>query len=108
MHQLNLLSDSQRSGAIRLEEDRLNLEYYWPISLLNVDLKIITKMLAIRLSKVLPTIINSDETCVPGGNIALNTHTLNDMIKYANSKNIQAAILFIDQEKPSIEWIIAS
>ena len=29
----------------------------------------------------------------------LNTHTLNDVIKYANSKNIQAAILFIDQEK---------
>ena len=56
-------------------------------------------MLAIRLSKVLPTIINSDQTYVPGRNIALNTHTLNDEIKYANSKNIQAAILFIDQEK---------
>ena len=56
-------------------------------------------MLAIRLSKVLPTIIKSDQTCVPGRNIALNTHTLNDVIKYANSKNVQAAILFIDQEK---------
>ena len=56
-------------------------------------------MLATRLSKVLSTIINSDQTCVPGRNIALNTHTLNDVIKYANSKNIQAAILFIDQQK---------
>ena len=56
-------------------------------------------MLSIRLSKVLPTIINSDQTCAPGRNIALNTYTLNDVIKYANSKNIQAAILFIDQEK---------
>ena len=78
-HWLDLLSDSQRSGAIRLVfkmEDRLNLKYYRPISLLNVDVKIITKMLAIRLSKVSPTIINSDRTCVPGRNIALNTHTL--------------------------------
>ena len=84
MHRLNLLSDSQRSRAIRLvlkKEDRLNLKYYRPISLLNVDVKIITKMLNIRLSKVLPTIINSDQTCVPGRNIALNTHTLNDVIK---------------------------
>ena len=63
VHRLNLLSDSQQSGAIRLvfkKEDRLNLRYYRPISLLNVDVKIITKMLAIRLSKVLPTIINSE------------------------------------------------
>ena len=64
-------------------------------------------MLTIRLSKVLPTIIILDQTCVPGRNIALNTHTLIDVIKHANSKNIQAAILFIDQEKLSIEWIIA-
>ena len=101
VHRLNHLSDSQRSGAISLvfkKEDRLNLKYYRPISLLNVDVKSITKMLAIRLFKVLPTIINSDETCVPGRNIALNTHTLYDVIKYAKSKNIQAAILFIDQE----------
>ena len=56
-------------------------------------------MLALRLSKVLPTINNSDQTCVPGRNVALNTRTLNDVIKYVNSKNIQAAILFIDQEK---------
>ena len=102
VHRLNLLSDSQRSGAIRLvfkKEGRLNLKYYRPMSLLNVNVKIITKMLAIRLYKVLPTINNSDQTCVPGRNIALNTHTLNDVIKYANSKNIQAAILFIDHEK---------
>ena len=56
-------------------------------------------MLALRLCKVLPTIINSDQICVLGRNVALNTHTLNDVIKYANSKNIQAAILFINQEK---------
>ena len=102
MNRLNLLLGSQRSGAIRLvfkKVDRLNLKYYRPISLLNVDVKIITKMLAIRLCKVLPAIINSGQTCVPGRNIALNIYTLNGMIKYTDSKSIQAAILFIDQEK---------
>ena len=102
VNRLNLLLDSQRSGAIRLvfkKVDRLNLKYYRPISLLNVDVKIITKMLAIRLCKVLPAIINSGQTCVPGRNIALNTHTLNGMINYTDSKSIQADILFIDQEK---------
>ena len=37
--------------------------------------------------------------CIPGRNIAKNLHTLNDVIRYGNSKNIEAAILFLDQEK---------
>ena len=52
-----------------------------------------------RLKKVLPSIINPCQTCVPGRNISRNIHTLQDLIKYTNSKNISAAILFIDQEK---------
>ena len=28
-----------------------------------------------------------------------NLHTLNDVIRYGNSKNIEAAIYFLDQEK---------
>ena len=37
--------------------------------------------------------------CVPRRNITKNVHTLQDLIKYANSGNISAAVLFIDQEK---------
>ena len=96
------LSDFQREGIIRIifkKEDRSDLKNYRPISLLNVDLKIITKALALRLGKVLPYIINKDQTCIPGRNIAYNLHTLNDITKYANTKNIEAAVLFLDQEK---------
>ena len=42
----NILSNSRRKGAIRLifkKEDRSDLKFYRPISLLNVDVKIITK-----------------------------------------------------------------
>ena len=35
----------------------------------------------------------------PGRNISYNIHKLIDIIKYANTKNTQAAILFLDQEK---------
>ena len=43
----NIISDSQRNGAIKLifkKEDRSDLKLYRPISLLNVDVKIITKL----------------------------------------------------------------
>ena len=52
-----------------------------------------------RLKKVLPSITDPNQTCVPGRNITKNVHTLQGLIKYANSENIFAAILFIDQEK---------
>ena len=38
------------------------LENLWPILLLNVDYKIVTKAIAKRLEKVLPSIINPDQT----------------------------------------------
>ena len=84
----NNLSDSQRKGVIRLifeKEDRSDLKFYRPISLPNADVKIITKTLALRSGKVLPSIISNDQTCIPGRNIASNLHTLNDIVKYASS-----------------------
>ena len=102
VYQNEILSNSQRKGMIRLifkKTDRTDLKYYRPISLLNVGVKIITKTLALRLGNVLPTIVSEDQTCIPGRNIAKNLHTLNDVIRCGNSKNIQAAILFLDQQK---------
>ena len=102
VYQNKILSNSQRKGMIRLifkKTDRTDLRYYRPISLLNLDVKIIAKTLALRLGKVLPTIVSEDQTCIPGRNIAKKLHTLNDVIRYGNSKNIEAVILFLDQEK---------
>ena len=100
------LSDSQRKGVIRLifkKEDRSDLKFYRPISLLNADVKIITKTLALRLGKFLPSIISNDQTRIPGRNIASNLHSLNDIVKYANSRNIEAAILSLIRKKPLTE-----
>ena len=51
------------------------------------------------MGKILPGIIYKNQTCIPGRNISCNVHNLIVIIKYANNKNIQAAILFLDQEK---------
>ena len=62
--------------------DKTDLKYYRPISLLNVDVKKITKTFALRLGTVLPTIMSEDQTCIPGRNIAKNLETLRDIIRH--------------------------
>ena len=60
------LSISQRRGIITLipkpNKDTTVLDNLRPISLLNTDYKILTKVVAKRLEKVLPNIINPDQT----------------------------------------------
>ena len=60
------LSISQRRGIITLipkpNKDTTVLDNLRPKSLLNTDHKILTKVIAKRLEKVLPKIINPDQT----------------------------------------------
>ena len=80
--------------------DRLNISNWRPISLLNVDYKILGKMLANRLSRVLPNILYYSQTyAIPGRSIFQNLHTLRDCIVYANRKNIPLGVTSIDQRK---------
>ena len=74
------LSDSQRQGVLCLlykKDDPLSLKNWRPISLLNIDYKIATKALSNRLRKVLPLILQEDQTCrVPGRTIFENLFLL--------------------------------
>ena len=73
---------------------------YRPISLLNIDYKIITKVLSNRLRTLLPKLIHPDQTCsVKGRSIQDNCHYLRDIIEYINSDNATGALLSLDQEK---------
>ena len=75
------------------------LENYRPISLINVDLKILTKTLTNRLKPVLPTIIHRSQTGIPGRRIDHTIHMIRDLIDLINEEDTQAAFIFFDQEK---------
>ena len=97
------LSNSQKQGIIRLlykKEDPLLLKNWRPISLLNTDYKICTKVLANRLKKVLSVILSEDQTCgVPGRSIYENLFLLRDTLDYIDHKQVSAALISLDQEK---------
>ena len=98
------LSPSQRLGLITLlcknPEEPEFLRNWRPISLLNVDYKIISKALTNRLSQVIGKIVNLDQTCaVPGRSIHDNVHLLRNIIDYVNEKDFDCALLTLDQAK---------
>jgi exonuclease III len=99
-----LLSNSQRYGVITLackNPPKADLLANWrPISLLNVDYKILSKVLSKRLAAVLPECIHVDQTCsIPGRSITDNLHLVRNIADYCNAKNIPAAVVSFDQEK---------
>ena len=79
--------------------DTDDLKNYRPISLINVDLKILTKALTNRLKKVLPSVIHYTQTAVDDQKIDNTVHMLRDLIQLANIEDLPAAFIFLDQEK---------
>ena len=80
-----------------------------PVTLLNVDYKIATKVIANRLAKVLPDIISPNQTgYVKNRYIGENVRLISDVIDYTciNAKQTQGIALFLDFKKAfdSIEW----
>ena len=109
--QHGMLSISQRRGIMSLipkkSKDKTTLENLRPISLLNVDYKILTKVIAKRIEKVLPTLINPDQTGdVKGRYIGENVRLIYDLIHYTDKPNQKGIAIFLDFKKAfdSIEW----
>lgn len=98
------LSIDQRRGIITLipkkGKIRTLLKNWRPISLLNMDYKILTKCLATRLHEILPLIIDTDQTgFIKGRYIGENIRTITDLIEYTSLKNQPGIILLLDFEK---------
>ena len=109
------LSISQRRGTITLipkEDTNLNdLKNWRPISLLNLDYKLLSKILAKRLEQLLPNLIHSDQTgFVHGRYIGQNIRLLSDIMEFSNSKQFPGILLFVDFEKAfdTLEWSFIS
>ena len=105
------LSISQKRGTITLipkgDENLSDLKNWRPISLLNIDYKILSKVLARRLEQYLPKLIHSDQTgFVNGRYIGQNIRLLSDIMEFSDSKRFQGIFLFVDFEKAfdTLEW----
>ena len=102
---------SQKQAIITIIEkkgkDRSYLENWRPISLINVDAKIASKVIAARIIKVIPEIIHSNQTgYVKGRFIGEAARLIIDIIDYTKSQSIPGFLLFIDFEKAfdSLDW----
>ncbi|KAM9316586.1 LOW QUALITY PROTEIN: uncharacterized protein PAF06_007630 [Gastrophryne carolinensis] len=80
--------------------ERNELKNWRPISLLNVDYKILAKVLANRLRSVIGQIVNLDQTYgIPGRRIADSLALVRDTVHYIQTHNMHGALVSLDQEK---------
>jgi DNA-binding transcriptional regulator YhcF (GntR family) len=105
------LSISQKHGVISLipkpNKDATKLKNWRPITLLNQDYKYLAKCLANRCKKVLPDIINPDQTgFVPNRLIGTNIIKTQSIINYMEEEQEDGYMVCIDYEKAfdTVEW----
>ena len=97
-------SVSQRQAIIKLlkkkGKDKRFIKNWRPISLLNIGYKIASKALAERLKKILPVLINHEQTaCVNGIFICETGRLISGIIELRDVFNINGFALTMDIEK---------
>ena len=105
------LSISQKRGTITLipkgDINLTDLKNWRTISLLNVDYKLLSKVLAKRMEQLLPKLIHTDQTgFISGRYIGQNIRLLSDIMEFSDTKKFQGIFLFVGFEKAfdTLEW----
>ena len=98
------LSISQRQAVIKLLEkkdrDKSCIKNWRPISLLNIDTKIISKAFAIKRKPILHSIISSNQTAyVENRCISESGRLISDIIEICGKENIPGYLVTMDLEK---------
>ena len=102
--ELGQMSNSQKQAIITLIDkkgrDRMFLENWRPISLINVDSKIATKVITNRIKNVLPSVIHANQSgFMKGRFIGETARSILDIIAHTESLQLPGVLLFIDFEK---------
>ena len=105
------LSISQRRGVINLipkDDSALNhLKNWRPITVLNVDYKIASKVIAKRMESFLPRLVHSDQTgFVKDRYIGENIRLISDIMEQTRKNNIPGIFASLDFSKAfdTLEW----
>ena len=105
------LAHSQYIAVIKLlykKGPREEIKKNWrPISLLNTDYKLLSKVLAERIKSVLPEIIHRDQKGgISGRYIGDNSRLIEDILYEMENHDSEAIILMLDMEKAfdRVEW----
>ena len=94
----------QRRGVITLlpeeDSDLLDLQNWRPITLLNIDYKIVSTTLAKRIETVLPKLVHPDQTgFMKGCYIGENIRLINDVMEYTLSEKKGGILVSPDFKK---------
>ena len=101
------LRQASISVLLKKDKDPDLCTSYRPISLMNVDTKILAKALACRLERVLPTIISKEQTgFIKGRQLYYNVRTLLNVIYSKETTVTPEVVIPIDAEKAfdRVEW----
>ena len=102
-YQTGQLSASPKRGMLNLifkKNDKTQLTNWRPITLLNTDYKILAHILTNRLKKVIPKLINTDQSgYIKWRNICYNIRLIQDVIEYFEENDHECAIVFLDFQK---------
>ena len=103
-HDKGELTSSQKQAVITLIEkrgkDKRFIKNWRPISLLNVDVKIVSKALAVRLKKIINKLIAYDQTgYVQGRHIGESIRVIQDLTEFAYLKDQEGLIFSSHLEK---------
>ena len=82
------------------KKDKREISNYRPITLLNTDYKLLTKVLAIQLMKNIPGLIHPDQAgFIPNRSIFDHIRLAKSIISYAEAMEVDGNIVALDQEK---------
>ena len=98
------LSHSQKQAVIKLigkkGRDKKFIKNWRPISLLNINTKLISKVLGERQKNALPSLISSDQTAyVKGRFISEGDRLISDVLEICNKLQIKDFLMTVDIRK---------
>ena len=104
------LAETHNYSIIKLlfkKKNREELKNYRPISLANIDYKLLANVLASRLHTVIGNLVSPEQTAyIRGRYIGENVRLLLDVIEFTKEKQIAGVALFLEFMKAfdSLEW----